>query len=240
MSAELKPLPCPFCGHVGLDFAEGSTFRWIVASCGGCGATTGETRIQTLGQGTKDEWMATAQVDAIVEWNRRTPSAPGAPQEAAPELLRGWKRYEKARKLSPFEWNRLHIRNLSGETFDDMIDALPEPSTPVPEAVKDSLPTQAAAVPDPWHTAVLAECMLTEACYQEANPAATVKALIDWHVANAAAVPAVGRDAKDAARYRWLRSHTSVAHWNRLGHYGDVELDAQIDASLAGGDGEGG
>lgn len=30
--------PCPFCGHVGLEFSEGSTFRWIVASCGGCGA----------------------------------------------------------------------------------------------------------------------------------------------------------------------------------------------------------
>lgn len=61
-------------------------------------------------------------------------SAPGAPQEAAPELLRGWKRYEKARKLSPRQWAELHARNLAGETFDDMIDALPEPSTPVPEA----------------------------------------------------------------------------------------------------------
>lgn len=47
-------------------------------------------------------------------------------------------------------------------------------------------PQEAAAVPDPWHTAVLAECMLTEACYQEADPAGTVKRLIDWHVANAA------------------------------------------------------
>lgn len=60
--------------------------------------------------------------------------APGAPQEAAPELLRGWKRYEKARKLSPRQWAELHARNLAGETFDDMIDALPEPATPVPEA----------------------------------------------------------------------------------------------------------
>ncbi len=67
--ADIKP--CPFCGHVGLEFSQGSTFRWIVASCGGCGATTGETRIQTLGQGTKDEWMAHAQADAVAQWNRR-------------------------------------------------------------------------------------------------------------------------------------------------------------------------
>lgn len=63
--------PCPFCGHVGLDFSEGSTFRWIVASCGGCGATTGETRIQTIGEGTCDEWMDQAKRDAIAAWNRR-------------------------------------------------------------------------------------------------------------------------------------------------------------------------
>lgn len=87
MSAELKPLACPFCGHVGLDFTEGSTFRHIVASCGGCGATRDETRIQTLGQGTKDEWMAEARNDAIEHWNKRTPSAPGAPQEAAARRL---------------------------------------------------------------------------------------------------------------------------------------------------------
>ena len=70
MSQELKP--CPFCGHVGLDFAEGSTFRWVQASCGGCGATTGETRIQTLGEGSKEEWMEEAKRDAIAAWNRRT------------------------------------------------------------------------------------------------------------------------------------------------------------------------
>jgi hypothetical protein len=74
MSEAIKPTPgsCPFCGHVGLDFAEGSTFRWIVASCGGCGASLAETRIQTLGEGTKDEWMAEAKADAIAAWNRRS------------------------------------------------------------------------------------------------------------------------------------------------------------------------
>lgn len=75
--------PCPFCGAVGLDFKEGSTFRWIVASCSGCGASTGETRIQTLGQGTKEEWMAEAQQDAIAAWNRRAAFSHPSPQ--------GWK-----------------------------------------------------------------------------------------------------------------------------------------------------
>jgi hypothetical protein len=43
------------------------------------------------------------------------------------EAMRGWVRYEKARKLSPAQWAELHQRNLRGENFDDMIDALPEP-----------------------------------------------------------------------------------------------------------------
>ena len=71
-----EPLPCPFCGHTGLDFREGTTFRWIVAECGGCGVTCGETRIQTLGEGTKDEWMQQAQQDAIEVWNTRKGPTP--------------------------------------------------------------------------------------------------------------------------------------------------------------------
>jgi Lar family restriction alleviation protein len=63
--------PCPFCGHVGLDFREGSTFRRLMAECCGCGATCGETRVQTLPPGTKDEWMQKAQQDAIAAWNNR-------------------------------------------------------------------------------------------------------------------------------------------------------------------------
>jgi len=64
-------LPCPFCGHVGLEFNEGCTFRWIVASCGGCGASRGETRIQTFGEGAREDWLAEAQDDAIQNWNQR-------------------------------------------------------------------------------------------------------------------------------------------------------------------------
>lgn len=47
-------------------------------------------------------------------------------------LILGWRRYEKARKLSPRQWSDLHARNLGGESFDEMIDALPDPSTPEP------------------------------------------------------------------------------------------------------------
>lgn len=65
------PLPCPFCGYVGLQFREGSTFRWLYSECGECGATCGETRVQTMGNGTRDEWLAQAEKDAIEVWNKR-------------------------------------------------------------------------------------------------------------------------------------------------------------------------
>jgi len=69
-SMRAAPLPCPFCGHVGLDFCEGSTFRWLSYSCGGCG-TGNETRIQTLGEGTNEEWLDQAKRDAVEHWNTR-------------------------------------------------------------------------------------------------------------------------------------------------------------------------
>jgi hypothetical protein len=64
-----QPLPCPFCGHIGLDFSDGETYRWGVASCGGCGASCGDVRREYPDQG---EWHA----EAIAEWNRRSPAAP--------------------------------------------------------------------------------------------------------------------------------------------------------------------
>lgn len=66
-------LPCPWCGHVGLDFSEGSTFRWRIAECANCGASTGEERIQTLGEGTREEWEANVRERLIAAWNRRAP-----------------------------------------------------------------------------------------------------------------------------------------------------------------------
>ena len=59
-----EPLPCPFCGVTELCFADGSTHRWGIASCGNCGATAGETRREYPDKG---EWHK----EAIAEWNRR-------------------------------------------------------------------------------------------------------------------------------------------------------------------------
>ena len=77
IAASGKPiLPCPFCGAVGLDFTMGSTFRWLLPSCDGCGASCGEVRIQTLGDGTQEQWLEVAKHNAIEEWNTRTPKEP--------------------------------------------------------------------------------------------------------------------------------------------------------------------
>lgn len=63
-------LPCPFCGHSGLYFHEGSSYRWIVAECGKCGANRGEIRLQTSGIDKAQAWEE-AKVRAIQEWNQR-------------------------------------------------------------------------------------------------------------------------------------------------------------------------
>lgn len=70
--SELKPLPCPFCGQTGLIFDDGSTHRWGIASCDGCGATTGEVRRDYPDDG---EWHA----EAIKKWNRRAQTAQAVP-----------------------------------------------------------------------------------------------------------------------------------------------------------------
>lgn len=75
-----EPLPCPFCGHVGVTHNEGSTFRWLVTECNGCGAQCGEERIDTLStdQGAAIEQAAEA---AIKTWNTRF--TPFSPQQQA-------------------------------------------------------------------------------------------------------------------------------------------------------------
>ena len=65
-------LPCPFCGGEDIDVAEGTTFRWRQARCRECGASSGEVRIQTFGDGTSDQWEAAAESDAFTAWNQRT------------------------------------------------------------------------------------------------------------------------------------------------------------------------
>lgn len=70
-----EPLPCPFCGNSGLDFDEGSTHRWGIASCSGCGASCGEIRREYPDKG---EWHK----EAIAEWNRR--ASPPAQRKPLP------------------------------------------------------------------------------------------------------------------------------------------------------------
>ena len=69
MSEEMKP--CPFCGGLSVSVHQGSAYRWRVASCGECGASSGEVRVQTTGEGTPDEWRLAADVKAIDAWNER-------------------------------------------------------------------------------------------------------------------------------------------------------------------------
>lgn len=80
-----EPLPCPFCGHVGLDFGDGSTHRWGLASCGACGATCGEVRRNYPDDG---KWHA----DAIKEWNRRSQDAQAEPltEEQITSIWKKW------------------------------------------------------------------------------------------------------------------------------------------------------
>jgi hypothetical protein len=75
MQTEREALkPCPFCGHTGLIFSEGSTFRWRIAECQECGATAGEERIQTMGDGDAEAWETNCRERLIGAWNRRAES----------------------------------------------------------------------------------------------------------------------------------------------------------------------
>ena len=76
MKSRLDPVQrpvrqCPFCGSTEVNVHEGSTFRWRYASCGECGASAGEIRCQTFGNGTKEEWEQNAKRDALEAWNTR-------------------------------------------------------------------------------------------------------------------------------------------------------------------------
>ncbi len=70
MSEQLKP--CPFCGCHSVDVYEGTSFRWRYAMCNDCGARSGEVRVQTLGEGTPEQWDAQGRSDAIAAWNTRS------------------------------------------------------------------------------------------------------------------------------------------------------------------------
>ena len=65
-----EPLPCPFCGHVGVTHNEGSTFRWLTTECNGCGAQCGEERINTMTM-ERSAAIEQAKEAAIKTWNTR-------------------------------------------------------------------------------------------------------------------------------------------------------------------------
>ena len=65
-----EPLPCPFCGHVGVSQYEGSTFRWLATECNGCGAQCSEERINTMTM-ERSAAIEQAKVAAIETWNTR-------------------------------------------------------------------------------------------------------------------------------------------------------------------------
>ena len=79
-----EPLPCPFCGHVGLSHYEGSTFRWLTTECNGCGAQCGEERINTMTM-ERSAAIEQAKVEAIKAWNTR---AALEQQQAEPVSMR--------------------------------------------------------------------------------------------------------------------------------------------------------
>jgi predicted nucleic acid-binding Zn-ribbon protein len=136
------PLPCPFCGHVGLDFQEGSTFRWLEYSCGGCG-TSNETRVQTLGEGAQQQWRERAERDAVVEWNTRAAPAADEIDRLTRELAAAKVDAERYRYLrndaddtpvGVYMWHGQdgqdgrHVRSwLAREELDDAIDAALKP-----------------------------------------------------------------------------------------------------------------
>ena len=67
----MTPSPCPFCNGKNISVVEGTTFRWRHVNCDECGANGPEVRIQTVGEGTKEQWEERAIELAIVQWNLR-------------------------------------------------------------------------------------------------------------------------------------------------------------------------
>ena len=67
------------------------------------------------------------------------PHADSVQEPSDEQALLGWTRYEKARKLNVAQWAELHQRNLRGENFDDMIDALPATTQPAQQDTVEAL-----------------------------------------------------------------------------------------------------
>lgn len=70
--------PCPFCGGTKIAVIQGGTFRWRRAECQECEAMGGPVRIQTTGDGSKEDWESEAAVNALTVWNERQSHAEAA------------------------------------------------------------------------------------------------------------------------------------------------------------------
>lgn len=225
----VKPLPCPFCGsNEGLSFDDGSTYRWGLASCIGCGATAGEVR-RSYQNG--DAWHA----DAIEEWNTRAALA------AAPTAAPAWQLIETAPKdgrallLGHFNsagrWRTVRGEWMSQEFIDEYWE---EPDNGEPGWYETSV--ESDDVPNCWRTHPTHWMPLPAAPSFQAP----------------AAAPAVDVE-RDAARYRHLRNqsfapgaaavHGSVWVVKRYAPKGAIpdlqsagfgaDLDASVDAAMA-------
>ena len=62
-----SPLPCPFCGHVGVTVRQTDTHKWRAAVCDNCGAQSCDVRWIY----DEDDPDAKCEKRAIEEWNTR-------------------------------------------------------------------------------------------------------------------------------------------------------------------------
>lgn len=69
-----EPLPCPFCGHIGVSIVQTDTQKWRTAQCDECGAQSGDVRWLY----TDDDPDAQAAARALEVWNTRNPSTSGS------------------------------------------------------------------------------------------------------------------------------------------------------------------
>jgi hypothetical protein len=153
LSAELPlALACPFCGHEGLDFREGSTFRWLAYSCAGCGMGS-EVRMLSPAEAKPAERRSAAERDAIIEWNRRASSAAAVPA--------GWKLVpvEPTREMLEATGPGTYWHKVHREAWTAMLAATPAPPQAVPAT--DAAPVAVDAAPElpplpsPWDVCYL-------------------------------------------------------------------------------------
>lgn len=61
------PLPCPFCGHIGVSVITPGNHKWRAAQCNNCGAQSSDVR-WIWNEPNPEE---SAAERAITEWNTR-------------------------------------------------------------------------------------------------------------------------------------------------------------------------